>query len=317
MRANEFITETINPDILKSRFRHQQEIGDFVLTAQSTVQPSGRYVTRRGLLIRCYQGQVKPSLEVGMAYFLVYGTEGGNQWLESDNTHVEKDFRGQNIASMMYAYAKMLGNDVKPSTVQLKPGKDMWKAWKKSGEAEHLMKEEINLPKNHWELLISNADKHEAGDELVNLVQQAYSVTPKGSMVNSLKDVIPSDWNVIDWDNEPDIDACVFYRRNRPNEDWVGYKIQGVGHDGTRQSKDKAIGKVLEMLQKSGVWIESSDAMRHVLHKLNAPSVKNEQFLQNLFGDSNLHMVQDDTYRRTLQNGQEIQETVFGHPKLK
>jgi hypothetical protein len=175
----------------------------------------------------------------------------------------------------------------------------------------------FELTKNKWELLISNADKHEAGSELVNLVKHAYSVTPKGSMIQSLRDVIPSDWNVIDWDQDPDIDACVFYRKNRPSEDWVGIKIQGVGHDGTRQSKDKAIGKVLELLQKQGVWIESSDAMRHVLHKLNAPNVKNEQFLQNLFGDPNLHMVQDDTYRRTLQNGQEIQETVFGHPKLK
>jgi hypothetical protein len=175
----------------------------------------------------------------------------------------------------------------------------------------------FELTKNQWELLISIADKQEAGDELVNLVKHAYSVTPKGSMINSLRDVIPSDWNVIDWDQDPDIDACVFYRKNRQGENWVGYKIQGVGHDGTRQSKDKAIGKVLELLQRQGVWIESSDAMRHVLHKMNAPSVKDEKFLQQLFNDQTLRMVQSDTYRRTLQNGQEIQETVFGHPKLK
>lgn len=179
------------------------------------------------------------------------------------------------------------------------------------------LEEEINLQKNQWELLISSSDKQEAGPELVDLVKHAYSVTPKGSMIQSLKDVIPSDWNVIDWDQDPDIDACVFYRKNRQGESWVGYKIQGLGHDGTRQSKDKAIHKMLDLLKKPGVWIESSDALRHVLHKMNAPSVKDERFLQQLFNDQSLHMVQDDTYRRTLHNGQEIQETVFGQPKLK
>jgi hypothetical protein len=124
---------------------------------------------------------------------------------------------------------------------------------------------EITLPKNVWELIISTADKHEVGTELVDLVKNAYSVTPRGSMINSLKDVIPSDWNVIDWDKDPDIDSCVFYRHNRPNENWIGYKIQGIGHDGTRTSKDYAINKVKELLEKNGVWIESSDAMRHVL----------------------------------------------------
>lgn len=174
----------------------------------------------------------------------------------------------------------------------------------------------FELTKNKWELLISNSDKNEAGPELVDLVKHAYSVTPKGSMIQSLKDVIPSDWNVIDWDQDPDIDACVFYRKNRQGESWVGYKIQGLGHDGTRQSKDKAIHKMLELLKKPGVWIESSDALRHVLHKMNAPSVKDERFLQRLFNDQSLYMVQDDTYSRTLQNGQDIQETVFGQPKL-
>ncbi len=176
---------------------------------------------------------------------------------------------------------------------------------------------EFDLPKNQWELLISSADKQEAGDELVDLVKHAYSVTPKGSMVNSLKDVIPSDWNVIDWDQDPDIDACVFYRRNRPGENWVGYKIQGIGHDGTRTSKDKAISKVTDLLNHSGVWIESSDAMRHVLHKMNAPAVVDQEFLQTLFGDQNLQMIDQDTYTRVLQNGERIKETVFGSPNLK
>ena len=176
---------------------------------------------------------------------------------------------------------------------------------------------EFTLTKNQWELIVSNSDKEELGTDLVSLVRQAYSNTPQGSFVNSIKDVIPSDWNVIDWDKDPDVDSCVFYRSNRSNENWIGYKIQGIGHDGARISKDKAINKIQQLLDKPGIWVESSDAMRHLLKKLNTPTITDEQFLQELFNDPKLKMINDDTYVRVLPNGDKVTETVFGRPKLK
>jgi len=177
--------------------------------------------------------------------------------------------------------------------------------------------EVMQLTKGKWELLLTAADKQEAGPELVNLVGRAYSNTDKGSMIQSLRDVVPSDWEVIDWDQDPDIDACVFYRKPRGNEAWIGHKLQGLGHDGTRISKHKAIEHILQLLAKPGVWIESSDALRHVLNKLHAPSVTGQDFLRKLFNDPRLEMVDENTYVRTLQDGTKIKETVFGHPRLK
>lgn len=176
---------------------------------------------------------------------------------------------------------------------------------------------EFALPKNKWELIISNGDKEELGTDLVSLVRQAYNNTPHGSFVNSIKDVIPSDWNVIDWDEDPEVDSTVFYRESRPGELWTGYKIQGLGHDGARNSKDKAVQKIIDMLSRDGVWIESSDAMRAVLKKLNAPAVADEKFLQRLFNDPELKMIDTDTYQRKLPDGSTVRETVFGSPKLK
>jgi hypothetical protein len=176
---------------------------------------------------------------------------------------------------------------------------------------------EFTLPKDQWELVISNGDKEELGTDLVSLVRQAYSNTPQGSFVNSIKDVIPSDWTVIDWDNDPDVDATVFYRANRGGENWQGYKIQGLGHDGTRTSKDKALNKIRQLLRKPGVWLESSDAMRAVLKKLNVPAVTDERLLQRLFNDPNLRMIDTDTYERILPTGQKVTETIFGNPKVK
>jgi hypothetical protein len=176
---------------------------------------------------------------------------------------------------------------------------------------------ELQLSKNHWGLLLSTADKEEVGHELVDLVTTAYNNTPQGSFVNSLKEVIPSDWLAIDWDQDPDVDACVFYRKPRSGETWTGHKIQGLGHDGSRISKDKALAKIHELLLTPGWWIESSDAMRATLKKLNVPSVKDLQLLQALFNDPNLEMFDKDTYDRRLPSGTVIRETVFGYPQLR
>lgn len=173
---------------------------------------------------------------------------------------------------------------------------------------------EFELPKNKWMADISDDAKEEVSNDLVTLVQTAYANTPQGSFVNSIKDVIPSDWNVIDFDADPDIDGCVFYRGPRSSEQWQGNKIQGIGHDGTPASKQKTVGKTVELLGLPGWWIESSDAMRAVLKKFNVSPVTDEATLKKLFNDPNLTMIDKDTYRRKLPNGQEISETVFGNP---
>ena len=173
---------------------------------------------------------------------------------------------------------------------------------------------EFQLPKGQWMADISNDAKEEVGNDLVALVQNAYSRTPQGSFVNSIKDVIPSDWNVIDFDADPDVDGCVFYRGPRGSELWRGNKIQGIGHDGSAPSKQKTVNKTVELLGLPGWWIESSDAMRAVLKKFNVNPVTDENVLRKLFNDPNLTMIDSDTYKRKLPNGQEITETVFGNP---
>ncbi len=175
---------------------------------------------------------------------------------------------------------------------------------------------DFKLPKNHWVLLLTADAKEEASGELIDLVRNAYSTTSQGSFVNSIKDVIPSDWDVIDFDEDPDIDGCVFFRYPRSNELWQGQKIQGIGHDGTTLSKQKTIKKTVELLSKNGYWIESSDAMRAVLKKFNVPTVTDSAMLKKLFKDSDLKMISVDTYIRKLPTGQEITETVFGNPVL-
>jgi hypothetical protein len=237
--------------------------------------------------------------------------------LEAKELAIQPEHRRKGIATEMYRFARELGNDITPSRLQTDMGKQFWNKDHSKELAETMEISEFQLPKNEWTMLISSADKQEIGGELVDLVKHAYSFTPQGSFVNSIRDVVPSDWEVIDWDQNPDVDATVFHRANRSGEAWVGHKIQGIGHDGQKTSKERAIAKVQSLLTKSGWWIESSDAMEHILKKLSMTPVSDHRFLMRLFNDPHLKMVDEDTYTRKLSHGVTLRETVFGKPVLK
>jgi len=175
----------------------------------------------------------------------------------------------------------------------------------------------IAKQKKQWGIIISSENKKEFSDDLIRIVQNAYSKTDMGSFVNTVKDVIPSDWFSIDMDNDPDIDACIFYRKNRPNETWIGNKIQGIGHDGARASIDAVLQKKYELLKRKGWWIEASGAAEHLAYKHGVKYVKDENFARKIFPTSGLTMIGDKgKYRRSVA-GKTVTETMFGNPVLK
>jgi hypothetical protein len=172
--------------------------------------------------------------------------------------------------------------------------------------------------KNRWELLVTDADKHEWADNLIDLVSTAYKHTNLGSFVNSLSDVERSDWLVLDWDKDDDKDCAIFYRAARPGETWSGHKIQGIGHDGQRESKVRALQRVKNLLTRKGWWIESSDAMAQTLGHLGLPPVVDQHILKRLFPNSNLIMIDSHgKYQRLAGYNNTIREVVYGHPVLK
>lgn len=176
---------------------------------------------------------------------------------------------------------------------------------------------EIDLTKNQWETILSTADKEEIGDDLVQLVQTAYSKTDMGSFINSIQDVLPSDWKVLNWDKDPSVDCALFYRGPRGTETWSGFKIQGLGHDGRKESKSRAIQKIISLLQKSSYWIECNGVLRNILKSSGVNFITDEKLLQRLFNDPNLKMISDDSYVRTLPSGEQIEESVAGNPVIK
>lgn len=131
MRAHEFITETINTDILNKRFKHKQVIGDYTYTASVEI-----FLDEPLLNIKAYDG----TKEIGHIMFEIFHWEDNptKSHIESGGTIVEPAYQNKGVASTMYAYAKMLGNDIRASSNRTDHGKAMWAAWEKSGDARHI-----------------------------------------------------------------------------------------------------------------------------------------------------------------------------------
>jgi hypothetical protein len=174
-----------------------------------------------------------------------------------------------------------------------------------------------NFQKNKWELLLANPDKMMEGKSLIDLVYNAYSNTTLGSFVSSIRDVVKSHWFVIDFDKEEGLDACIFYRESRENENWIGRKIQGIGHDGEQMSKRIVIEKLINLLSEEGTWVEASDKLEETLEKKGCKKITDLEILSRLFPKSKIDILENGQYQRTLESGKIVKESVFGLPKLK
>ena len=125
--ANE-LTEEINPDCFDPAFNDTQ-IFDGLTYRASAVEENGKQYFQ----IKVFDDNFQT---VGLAKFRP--SKGG---VSSVITSFKPEYRGQGIARNIYAYVRMLGNTIVPSRNQLPPGKAMWDAWKKSGDAKHLMRD--------------------------------------------------------------------------------------------------------------------------------------------------------------------------------
>lgn len=173
----------------------------------------------------------------------------------------------------------------------------------------------MKLIKGKWELMLSTSFSDNNSQSVISLVEEAYKVTSLGSFIKTTKDVKSSNWEVLDWDQDPDPDVAIFYRSSRRGELWVGKKIQGIGHDGQRGSKDKVIERLVSLLKLPGNWIEASDAMARVLYSKGVNVVKSPTVVSLLFPDWNVNMTESGEYIRKIR-ATSYKETCFGRPVI-
>ena len=155
------VNEAVDIQTLDTNFKHQMKFGRYIYIATGT-KGANTYKSKGydsgedspGLSIEVFDPYNLTKNPIAYARFTAHRDKSGEYWLESDMTSVEPDYRGQNIAYQMYAYAKMLGNDIKKSTDtdgelnQTKLGKKMWRGWGKDN---------INLYPDGWGKLMKEA----------------------------------------------------------------------------------------------------------------------------------------------------------------
>jgi hypothetical protein len=159
------VNEAVDIQTLDTNFKHQMKFGRYIYIATGT-KGANTYRSKGydsgedspGLSIEVFDPYNITKNPIAHARFIAHRDKSGEHWLESDMTRVEPDYRGQNIAYQIYAYAKMLGNDIKKSTDtdgelnQTKLGKKMWRSWGKDN---------LNLYPDSWGNLIKEIDaKH-------------------------------------------------------------------------------------------------------------------------------------------------------------
>jgi len=107
------IDEIVNTSIMKQGWKSQAHRDGLDLRAMANEQ---------GLSISAYDAGGR---EIGFVHFEII-----NDKLESFDTWVDSRMRRQGIATVMYNYAKELGNDIAPSSAQTASGKKFWKSMK-------------------------------------------------------------------------------------------------------------------------------------------------------------------------------------------
>ena len=180
-------------------------------------------------------------------------------------------------------------------------------------------------PKNKW-VRLSLHDKDYLKDELFAIVHNAYS--PIGGHVRIINpDSVITDKNLVYWtatdiDYDPEADIVIFCKKTK-----FGNKVSGWGHDGEKNSKQKLIQKLSELLKKPGYFVEISGKAAEQLDKLNVPFINNNDQVQMLFPNSEIIWYGKNPekmfdyfagfYRRTLENGEETDvEIVLGNPNF-
>ena len=172
-----------------------------------------------------------------------------------------------------------------------------------------LLQEEF--PKDKW-VDISDKDKEEYANDIFNLINTAYA--PIGGNVNykSAADVLgteaDADYEVINIDDDPEIDAVSAYKKQP-----AGNKLAAIGHDGSPEAKSKIINHYADLLKKSGYYLEVSGKLKDILLAKGAPVVTDPEVIKKVLKGKEVKMNDDGTYERYLA-GEMRTKTLLGNP---
>ena len=258
MGGQQGVAEEVNPDVTSDEYfiepTENVRIGDFVFNARTFTGALGDF-NSKGLQIRAYDPKNLKS-SIGSADFIVKKDKKGNTWLESDDTEVDDEYRGKGVATMMYAFAKSLGNDIKPSPYQSNAGGTMWKKW--GSDAKHLGEQgvaesELNRFKKYVRPVVKTTPKIER------------TTNPAGRTTDHVE------WKV----TSPTGEIHRYNSKKQAQAHFDSFSKQGVA-EGLLEAREGAMREVIRNALPS--WPD------YVIKDWISSRIKNEEDLKNLIG---------------------------------
>ena len=143
MRASEFMSEKINPEIIESDFYAEKSVdlpgvGPLKFVAKNykpgpytpqfivkVYQPNGQSIGHFRFLVMDYE-------ESTGFRFLSKFKKQKDPYVIGANVSVWNEFQRKGIARAVYQWVKSMGNDLKPSPTQTDAGRAMWRGFEKS-----------------------------------------------------------------------------------------------------------------------------------------------------------------------------------------
>ena len=164
---------------------------------------------------------------------------------------------------------------------------------------------EIVPPKNTW-FPLSKGEIKDVEEEILDLIQNAYAPIGGHPNYKSVSDLAGSDYEIIDLDDDPELDAVSVTKKRAG-----GTKHVGIGHDGTSPGKRGAISRTIDKLDEPSNYIEASGAIENILRKANVIQVTDEETIRKALKGKEIEMYDDGSYDRVL-GGKKYIKTMWG-----
>ena len=168
---------------------------------------------------------------------------------------------------------------------------------------------EVVPPKNLW-FPLSKEEIKDVEDDILDLIQNAYGPIGGHPNYKSVGDLAGSDYEIIDLDDDPEIDAVTVTKKRAG-----GIKHVGIGHDGTSPGKRGALGRTIDKLDEPSNYIEASGAIENILRKANVTQVTDEETIRKALKGKEIEMYDDGSYDRVL-GGKKYRKLMFGKPTV-
>ncbi len=173
---------------------------------------------------------------------------------------------------------------------------------------------EIELPKNTW-VTIPSSELQDYDEEIFKLISTAYAPIGGHPNYKSPDNVSGSEsdaeYEVIDLDDDPEIDAISVTKQKSP-----GKKFVATGHDNTRLSRSKVVNHKADRLKSDGYFIEVSGKLVDILTAKGVEPIDNEEIVRKVLKGKDIEWLGNGQYKRKI-GGKLYTKTLMGKPNTK